>query len=65
MHQLKALCNIPTKYKVCKSILWPGRAYTDPAHANKAKIMIPYYDEIMNHNYIGSLGCIPNEPKIK
>ena len=25
--------------------------------------MIPYYDEIMNHDYIGSLGCIPNEPK--
>ena len=38
-------------------------AYTDTAHATKAKITIPYSDEIMNHDYIGSLGCIPNEPK--
>ena len=30
----------------------------------KAKIMIPYYDEIVNQDYIGPLGCIPNEPKI-
>ena len=49
--------------KFVKSILWPGGAYTDAAHAAKAKIMIPYSHEIMNHDYIGSLGCIPNEPK--
>ena len=36
------------------SILWPGGAYTDNTYANKAKIMIPYYDEIMNYGYIGS-----------
>ena len=28
-----------------------------------AKIMIPYSDEIMNHDYIDSLACMPNEPK--
>ena len=49
--------------KFVQSILWPGGAYTDAAHVAKAKIMIPYSDEIMNHDYIGSLGCIPNEPK--
>ena len=49
--------------KFVRLILWPGGAYTDAAHANKAKIMIPYSDEIMNHDYIGSLGCIPKEPK--
>ena len=37
-----------------QSILWPGGAYTDNAYANKAKIMIPYYNEIVNHDYIGS-----------
>ena len=41
-------------------MLWPGGAYID---ATKAKIMIPYYEEIVNHDYIDSLGCIPNEPK--
>ena len=25
--------------------------------------MIPYMDEIINHDYIGSLACMPNEPK--
>ena len=35
-------------------ILWPGGVYTDNTYANKAKIMILYYDEIMNHDYIGS-----------
>ena len=50
-----ALCDIPAKYEVrVQSILWPGGAYTDNTYANKAKIMIPYYDEIVNHNYIGS-----------
>ena len=49
--------------KFIQSILWPGEVYTDAAHATKAKITIPYSDEIMNHDYIGSLGCIPNEPK--
>ena len=37
--------------------------YKDAAHVSKAKITIPYSNEIMNHDYIGSLGCIPNEPK--
>ena len=45
------------------SILWPGGAYTSATYANDARIMIPYSDEIVNHDYIGSLGCIPNEPK--
>ena len=40
--------------KFVRSTLWPGGAYTDTAHAKKAKIMIPYSDEIMNHDYIGS-----------
>ena len=40
--------------KFLQSILWLGGAYTDAAHANAAKIMIPYSDEIMNHDYIGS-----------
>ena len=26
--------------------------------------MIPYYDEIMNHDDIGSLACMPSEPKM-
>ena len=59
-HYVICLQNI----KFVQSILWPGGVYTDATHANKAKIMIPYSDEIMNHDYIGSLGCIPNEPKI-
>ena len=40
--------------KFVQSIVWPGRAYTDATHVDKAKIMIPYSDEIMNHDYIGS-----------
>ena len=46
-----------------QSILWPGGVYTDATYANDARIMIPYSDKIVNHNYIGSLGCIPDEPK--
>ena len=49
--------------KFIQLIFWPGGAYTYATHAAKAKIMIPYYDEIVNHDYIGSLGCIPNKPK--
>ena len=45
------------------SIFWPEGAYTDATYANDARIIIPYGDEILNHNYIGSLGCIPNDPK--
>ena len=37
--------------KFLQSILWPGGVYTD---ANATKIMTPYSDEIMNHDYIGS-----------
>ena len=44
-------------------ILWPGGVYTYATHATKGKIMIQYYDEIVNHDYIGSLGCIPSELK--
>ena len=40
--------------KFMGSILWPGVVYTDNTYTDKAKIMIPYYDEIVNHNYIGS-----------
>ena len=50
--------------KFLQLILWPEGAYTDTAHTAKARIMIPYSHEIMNHVYIGSLGCIPNEPKL-
>ena len=49
--------------KFLRSILWPGGVYKDATHANTAKIMIPYSDEIMNHDYIGSLACMLNEPK--
>ena len=42
--------------KFVRSILWPGGAYTDATHAAKGKIIIPYYDEIMNHDYTGSFG---------
>ena len=28
--------------------------YTDATYANATKIMIPYSDEIINHDYIGS-----------
>ena len=45
------------------SILWPGGVYTDATYADDARIMIPYSDEIMNHDYIGSFVCMPNEPK--
>ena len=45
--------------KFMQSILWPGGVYTDAAHTTKAKIMIPYYDEIVNHDYIGSIGMYP------
>ena len=38
-------------------------AYTDATYADAAKIMIPYSHEIMNHDYIRSLACMPNEPK--
>ena len=50
--------------KFVQSILWPGEAYTNAAHTDRAKIMIPYSDEIMNHDYIDSMACMPNEPKI-
>ena len=49
--------------KFVQSILWPEGAYTDATYADDTRIMIPYSDEIVNHNYIGLLGCIPNEPK--
>ena len=50
--------------KFVQLILWPGGAYTDATYANNARIMIPYSEEIMNHDYIGSFACMPNEPKI-
>ena len=50
--------------KFLQSIFWPEEAYTDATHSDAAKIMIPYSDEIMNHDYIGSLACMPNEPKM-
>ena len=45
--------------KFLQSILWPGGAYTDATNATAATIMIPYKDEILNHDYIGSFGSIP------
>ena len=49
--------------KFLQSILLPGQLYTDAAYADATKTMIPYSHEIMNHDYIGSLACMPNEPK--
>ena len=49
--------------KFLQSILWPAGAYTDATNATAAAIMIPYKDEILNHNYLGSFGSIPNETK--
>ena len=49
--------------KFVQSILWPGGAYTDATHANTAKIMIPYSDEIMNRGYNRLILAMPNEPK--
>ena len=51
--------------KFLQSILSLKQFYTDAAYADAAKVMIPYRDEIMNHYYIGSLACMPNEPKPK
>ena len=51
--------------KFLRSILSPGQLYTDATYTDAAKIMISYIDEIMNHDYIGSLACMPNEPKIR
>ena len=48
-----------------QSILSLGEAYTDITNADATKIMILYRHEIMNHDYIGSLACMPNEPKIQ
>ena len=42
---------IPAKYEVH---MINTLARPDNTYANKAKIMIPYYDEIVNHDYIGS-----------
>ena len=50
--------------KFLQSMLSQEQLYTDAAYANAAKIMIPYIDEIMNHDYIGSFACMPNEPKM-
>ena len=41
--------------KFLQLILWPGGAYTDDIYVTKVKSMIPYYGEIRNHDYIGSL----------
>ena len=49
--------------KFVRLILWPGGAYTDDTYATKVKSMIPHLIHFMSHDYIGSLGCIPNEPK--
>ena len=45
--------------KFLQSIFSPGEAYTDAAYGDATKIMIPYSDEIMNHDYIGSLAYEP------
>ena len=44
-------------------ILWPGGAYTDDTYATKFESWSHIRIHFMNHDYIGSLACIPNEPK--
>ena len=44
-------------------ILWPGGAYTDDTYATKPESRSHIMIHFINGDYIGSLGCIPNEPK--
>ena len=55
MHQSRTLRDIFTKYKVCVINTVARRSIHRHHNVTKAKIMIPYNDEIMNHDYIGSL----------
>ena len=50
--------------KFVQLILWPG-AYTDNTYATKPESRFHIMTHFMNHDYIGSLGCIPNEKKSK
>ena len=43
--------------KFVHSILWPGGVYIDATHATKAKITIPYSDEIMNQCQMSQINC--------
>ena len=49
--------------KFVQLLLWPGGAYTDDTYATKPESRSHIMIHFMNHDYIGSLGCIPNEPK--
>ena len=49
--------------KFVQLIVWPGGAYTDNTYATKPESRSNIMVHFMNHDYIGSLGCIPNEPK--
>ena len=49
--------------KFMQLILWPGGAYTYNTYATKLESRSHIRIHFMNHDYIGSLGCIPNEPK--
>ena len=59
MHILGAYVHIHTKYEV--SILWLGGLCTD---ADDEANDTDNYARWTNHDYIGSFGRIPNEPKI-
>ena len=49
--------------KFVQLIVWPGGAYTDNTYATKPESRSHIMIHFMNHDNIGSLGCIPNEPK--
>ena len=44
-------------------IVWPEGMYTDNTYATKPESRSHIMVHFMNHDYIGSLECIPNEPK--
>ena len=45
-------------------IVWPAGAYTDDTYVIKPESRSNIMVHFMNHDYKGSLGCIPNEPKM-
>ena len=51
--------------KLVRLIVWPGGACTDNTYATKPESRSHIMVHFMNHDYIGSLGCIRNEPKRK
>ena len=61
MHILGAYMHIHIKYKVSILILWLGGLCTDADDDADAD----NYARWTNHDYIGSFGRIPNEPKLQ